>query len=130
MNNGNFKQYIYEMCCLGLISMFLPSINFKVTCNDWYSLLSAKLFLILLAYTNSSKNYFFLNGKRKERNTVRKRKWLESQVSSYQTYQGSLHSLQLIEDFTLLGINLITSLDCNFSDWLCFFFIHVMCCLF
>lgn len=123
-NNGILKQYISEACCLKLISVFLSSINFKILCD-----IVGKNISNVMAYTKSS-NFFFLvffflcewTKKREEHKLGREKAWMKSQVSSYQMYQGSMCSWQLIEDFTLPGINLITSLDCNFSDWVCFFF--------
>lgn len=104
-------------------------LNFMQWPNNTFSKHISKI----LAYKNLQFFSFLLFEwrKKKEEPELGKEKDVNKiQVSSYQMYQGSRHSLQLTEDFTLPSIILITSLDCNFSGWVCFFLIHVMCCLF
>lgn len=86
LNSGIFKQYICESWCLGLISMFLPKINFMQWCN---LILPVKIFLMLLVYMKSSSFLPEWRKKREEHELGREKDLNKIQVSSYQMYQGS-----------------------------------------
>lgn len=71
-----------------------------------------------------------MNGEGQDRimSLLRKQTWIKSKYLSIKHIRVRV-SLVTHRGFRTTWHKLITSLDCNFSDWVCFFFIHVMCCL-